>query len=253
MNLPQIDFLIIGAAKCATTSFHHYLSAHPDIFLPMRHGINQETGFFLAAGEESIKGVTNDMIRKDVQRIFDDYREESTVGERATDYSKFPLRTVDFAKIKTHNPRMKFLYFVAEPVERVKKLYRHHLRRNPANTDPDFRLEMEKSGLYYECVCSYFAQAKRYVDFFGEESIRIIDVNRLEDNLSRILPDIFRFLDVREYPVKILGKKFNVNACEASLADCRLPRPMEERLRQDYSLLLERSRSWGNYWERPEP
>ncbi|MBW2190747.1 MAG: sulfotransferase, partial [Deltaproteobacteria bacterium] len=28
------DFIIIGAAKCGTTSLHDILSAHPDVFIP---------------------------------------------------------------------------------------------------------------------------------------------------------------------------------------------------------------------------
>ena len=31
-NLP--NFLIVGAAKCGTSSLHNYLNQHPDIFMP---------------------------------------------------------------------------------------------------------------------------------------------------------------------------------------------------------------------------
>ena len=63
----KIDFLIIGSAKCATTSFHYYLGQHPDIYMPFNCGINHESGYFLKPGSEQIKGLTNDMIRKDVE------------------------------------------------------------------------------------------------------------------------------------------------------------------------------------------
>ena len=28
------NFIIVGAAKCGTSSLHNYLNQHPDIFLP---------------------------------------------------------------------------------------------------------------------------------------------------------------------------------------------------------------------------
>ena len=31
-NLP--NFLIVGAAKCGTSSLHNYLNQHPDVFMP---------------------------------------------------------------------------------------------------------------------------------------------------------------------------------------------------------------------------
>ena len=31
-NLP--NFLIVGAAKCGTSSLHNYLNQHPNIFMP---------------------------------------------------------------------------------------------------------------------------------------------------------------------------------------------------------------------------
>lgn len=187
------------------------------------------------------------MIRKDVDIIFENYRDEKVVGERSTDYSKHPFRTVDFDKIKSHNPRMKFIYFVGDPIVRLKKLYWHHLKRNPVNTDSDFKSEMEKNGLYYECIYSYYTQVKRYVDSFDPENIKIINIDRLDNRIGEILSEFFRFLNVRDYTVKIIDKKFNVNVIDQNAIDLRLPQQMEERLKQDFLMLMEKGRKWGNY------
>ena len=32
--LAKADFLIVGAQKCGTTTLHHHLVTHPDLFLP---------------------------------------------------------------------------------------------------------------------------------------------------------------------------------------------------------------------------
>lgn len=41
------NFLIVGAAKAATTTIHHYLSQHPEIFMSE----NKEPSFFAFAKE----------------------------------------------------------------------------------------------------------------------------------------------------------------------------------------------------------
>ncbi len=45
MTLP--NFLVIGATRSGTTSLHHYLGQHPDVFIcPVN-----ETNFFALAGD----------------------------------------------------------------------------------------------------------------------------------------------------------------------------------------------------------
>lgn len=234
MNSPRIDFLIIGAAKCATTSFQHYLSQHPDIYMPMNCGVNQETGYFLKPGAEAIKGLSNDVIRRDVERIFENFQGQRVVGERSTDYSKHPLRTVEFERIRAHNPRMKFLYFVGDPLRRVERLYLHHLRRSPANTNPDFEKELAKNRFYYEQVCSYYLQARRYVDFFGPTSMKVIDVDGLQNGVAGALSEIFNFLKVRDLPLRDTDRRYNVNDGEHKDVGGKIPREMEVALREDY-------------------
>ena len=49
MSLPQLDFAVIGAGKCGTTSLYHALRAHPEVFLPSV----KETNFFALRGLET--------------------------------------------------------------------------------------------------------------------------------------------------------------------------------------------------------
>lgn len=234
---PKIDFLIIGSAKCATTSFHHYLNQHPDIYLPVDCGVNHETGYFLKPGDQCIKGLTNEMIRKDVGRMFENYNQEKIVGERSTDYSKFPFRTVDFARIKAHNPSMKFLYFVADPIKCLKKIYRHNLRHHPEATEADFERELDKNGRYYEKVCSYYFQLKPYLAYFGPGNLRVIDIDQLDGRIDDVLSHIFHFLGVRLLTVKNTNLRYNVNEVQRSEGELRIPSSMRSRVEADFKRL----------------
>ena len=44
-------FLVIGASKTGTTSLHHYLSQHPDIYMSPE----KEPGFFLFEGKPAVE------------------------------------------------------------------------------------------------------------------------------------------------------------------------------------------------------
>jgi hypothetical protein len=248
MRVPKIDFLIIGAAKCATTSFHHYLNQHPEIYLPLHHGINHETGYFLIPGDEQIKGLTNDMIRKDVNLVFNNYQGESLVGERSTDYTKSPFRTVDFEKINSHNSRMKFLFFVREPITKLKKLYFHHLKNRPEQTESSFEKELEKANGYYEKVSSHYYQVQFYYNQFDPQNIRVINIEKFDEHPREIMSKIFRFLDVSDYLINT-KLKYNINVLNKKSAEDRLeiPPALEERLKEDFSRLIELARVSKNY------
>lgn len=235
----RIDFLIIGAAKCATTSYQFYLRQHPDIYMPARMGINHETGFFLKPGAEQVKGVTNDMIRRDCGRMFEGYAGQPCIGERSTDYAKHPFRTVDFAGIQDNNPRMKILYFVASPHERLIKLYRHHLRHRPAFTAASLGVELEKEGEYYQKVCSYHFQLRRYLDTFGPASIRVVQVDSTGNGIAARVMAIQRFLGVAEIPPPEAEKRHNVNPGTSVAFGGVIPPGILNALAEDYARLNE--------------
>ena len=53
MDIKLPNFLIVGAAKCGTSSLHNYLNQHPDIFMPSytRDGLKVKEPRFLIAEE----------------------------------------------------------------------------------------------------------------------------------------------------------------------------------------------------------
>ncbi len=60
-NTKNVDFLIIGSMKCATTSLYAHLRSHPDIYISEF----DETGYFLEPNDDrNIKGLTNNEIRR---------------------------------------------------------------------------------------------------------------------------------------------------------------------------------------------
>lgn len=103
------NLVVIGAAKCGTTSLHRYLGRHPDI--GMSHP--KEPRHFVRADWEARLGE---------QRLFD--RMGSTIrGESSTDYTKFPLWQDIPRRIHWVIPDAKLIYVVGDPVRRIVAQY----------------------------------------------------------------------------------------------------------------------------------
>ena len=84
-NLP--NFLIVGAAKCGTSSLHNYLNQHPDVFMPSynKQGIKVKEPRFL------IKDLVKNRLRngvwdlKSYQALFNNVVNEKAIGEYKED------------------------------------------------------------------------------------------------------------------------------------------------------------------------
>ena len=90
------DVFVIGAAKCGTTSLHHYLNQHPDISMSRV----KEPGVFSTPhwlpGFESYDG------------LFD--CEAPHRGESSTSYSRYPAEGDAAARIHGAVPDAKHIY-----------------------------------------------------------------------------------------------------------------------------------------------
>jgi hypothetical protein len=215
-----LDFVIIGSAKCGTTSVQSYLSDHPSVYIPrVEEWTNGETGLLLSECSESIKGLSNEDIRVRPKRFFRNYMGESVIGERSTDYTKHPYRHPRIEKLE---PSTKVLFFYREPVNRIKKLYNHHLRNRPNETSKDFRKEDVD---YYIKTSMYYNQTKKWIEEF--ESFCAVNI---EADDERIFESVAGYIGVE--PLSISCRRKNVNDRKEVEIDLTLRE--KSKITQDY-------------------
>ncbi|MBA4318316.1 MAG: heparan sulfate glucosamine 3-O-sulfotransferase, partial [Flavobacterium sp.] len=101
------NFLIIGAARCATTWISENLSQHPDIFIPPL----KELHFFDTHYEKGIA----------YYESYFDNRSEKAVGEATPAYLYFPNIS---SLIQQHLPNVKLIASIRNPVDRA---FSHYL------------------------------------------------------------------------------------------------------------------------------
>jgi hypothetical protein len=211
MSLEKPDFVIAGAAKCGTTALFDYLAQHPDVFAPAL----KEPAFFcpdLPGGISTIE---------EYRELFAGAPARSIAGEASTRYL---LSKVAIAALMTHNPQMKVIVLLRNPVDAAYSLqsyayrYGHENvadfeqawraqaardRRTPRTETPKFEYLYGPTYRYAEQVrrvIDHVPQAQRliliYEEFFADPAAHYA---RVLDFLKLTPPPQVNFSIVNEY------------------------------------------------------
>lgn len=202
MVLP--NFLLIGAAKCGTTSLAHYLDQHPEIFMSPE----KEPRFF---AEEFHTKFANGPVRKgsirpimtlsEYELLFQDVTTEKAIGEASTEYIFFEETP---KRIKALIPDVKLIAVLRNPIERAFSAYCYQRRDSVETLSFEQALEDEdrrrkeywRPGWLYKTAGYYYQQVSRYYEFFEPDQFRIYLFEELNQYPMEMLKDIFMFLEV---------------------------------------------------------
>jgi hypothetical protein len=182
MTLP--NFLVIGAAKGGTTSLHHYLRQHPEIYLtPVK-----ETNFFWTEARREGRKTVRTLA--EYERLFDDAGTRKAVGEISPQY----LNSADAARrIRRDLPGVRLVVSLRNPAERAWSDYLGRVRI------------LRETGTFAEairpgrpCLESgfYFARLKRYYERFPRERIHVMLYEDFAADPRAALRALFTFLGV---------------------------------------------------------
>ena len=174
------DFLIIGAMKCGTTSLYHYLSHHPDIFMPKE----KELDYFV----EDIR------FSKGKEWYSSQFKEGYKLnGEASPNYSKAHLFKGVPKKIHQLIPDVKLIYLFRNPVERV---YSHYIHNYSIGRETQSLSEALTADSNYVKTSKYFFQIQEYLKHFDRSQILILNSDELRADKKNILQQVCAFLGV---------------------------------------------------------
>lgn len=156
------NFLIIGAAKCGTTSLYHQLRQHPDIFMPE----NKEPTFF----SDRLRGTWNNGLQW-YEQLFKDWQGEAAVGEASTSYSKAPYYGDAPEKIARIIPQVKLIYLIRDPISQLASHYRQLLIYEGCRSSFD---EVILGSDFLLDVACYYRQISHFLRFFSRDQILIL-------------------------------------------------------------------------------
>lgn len=178
----QVDFMILGAQKCATTSLFATLAREPGLV----GAKNKEPHFFSTT--------------EDWRRHLDDYhllferRPDAQYFEGSTSYTFYPHRNLEiWQDLYEYNPALQFIYVVRDPIDRLVSAYMHNVARG-YTTEPLNRFLFTNPLLLN--VTRYAMQIKPFIDRFGNGQVLLLEFSDLVGKRESTLHTVAEFLGV---------------------------------------------------------
>jgi len=196
--------MIVGSARCGTTSLFYYLKQHPDIGLPEK----KEPKFFSSLGIEFPhrgpgdntvdEGVIKD--RAEYEKLFQGLGDRKKIGDASSDYLYYHHHTAQMIRDTTGD--IPIIIILRNPVERAYSAY-NNLRRDQreklsfreALAAEDNRLAENWDWMWaYKSGGLYAAQVETFQNIFSRVKIVLFE-NLIHDAQSEV-KDILDFLGV---------------------------------------------------------
>lgn len=167
------NLIVIGAAKCGTTSLHEYLDEHPEISMSRE----KELHFFVD--------------RKNWDRGLQWYEAQFDAsapvrGESSPGYSAYPLYRGVAERMARTIPHARLVYLVRDPVERVVSHYTHRTVNWPEMGTLEEALGDPHIREWLVTPSRYWLQLEQYLEHFPAEQILVVDSDELRASLPRI-------------------------------------------------------------------
>lgn len=231
------NFLIIGAAKCGTTSLYHYLRQHPEVYMsPIKEPNHFSTDIDPQQFSKEYKLYERSKQLNVSEYVKGDMKEEKwgayvhdisdytqlfkyAAGFKARgEISNSYLYSIEAAKnIRQRFPDMKIIAILRQPAERAYSHYLANLR--DGRTTLPFREEIQFddakaqhgwgiSHLYYE-LGLYYDQITRFKNLFEEHQIKIFLFDELKNDNKKLSKDLFQFLEIKTDTPINYSEKYN--------------------------------------------
>ena len=219
------NFLIVGAAKCGTSSLHNYLNQHPDIFMPTftDEGLKVKEPRFLIkekVKERLPKGIWN---YEDYKSLFDNVTNEIAIGESTVLYLYYYNEAIKNIK-KYLGEDIKIIIMLRNPIDRASSAYLFASRTPQENQtfkealiNARKRFDKDKTlspMILYKELGLYYKMVKAYMENFKDVHVILYDDFVLQTDLEvRRAFDFLNIINTNEINTdKVInsgGKKWN--------------------------------------------
>lgn len=196
-DIPKPNFIIIGSAKCGTTTLADILDSHPDCCFSRPKEVN-----FFNIDSNHTKGW------EFYSSAFRHYVSESMVGEATPNYAALPSQPNCAERIYSFNPDMKIIYIVRHPYKKIVSSWKMHCHETPhpaheaANIGFEYYIKYTQEHFNYLDHCLFSYQINAYKKLFPIENIKIIFLEDWSKNSTIEAAKLMDFLglDVSRLP-----------------------------------------------------
>lgn len=213
---PRMDFLVIGAQKCATSWIYYCLRDHPDLRLPQKKLEVEYLGgpLYEERGADWYFGLVGE--RQDDTRL----------GDVSVEYLWDENAAPVVGKLL---PGVKLIAILRQPIDRAMSAYYWYVRKARLPDDGVAAgLEAslaavqgsDRSDPAYELVARglYAPQLQRYLDHVGRDQLLVLTYDEIARDPAAVMKEVYSFIGVDDTHVpESLGERPKQNAYMAPL------------------------------------
>ena len=180
------NFIVIGQAKCGTTTVCEALRRHPRVFITEP----KEPHFYLF--RDPVR------TREWYESLFEDVRDEVAIGEGSTSYTRPDVYWDVAANIHAEIPDARLVFMARDPIARLESDWKMRVREGRATWN-DINKSLDDNPQVVE-LGRYWRNLSTYRELFPEEQLLILfleDFSRAPDDVLR---RIHRHIGVEEDP-----------------------------------------------------
>lgn len=196
-EIPKPNFIIIGSAKCGTTTLAKILDDHPECCFSRP----KEVCFF-CSDEITARGWSW------YKKHFSHYSGEKVIGEATPAYTDAILHPNTAKRIFEFNPDVKLIYIVRNPYERFVSAWRMFYRAKKLNARDGINAYFQESPRREADVkaCCYDFQLSQYLEYFPKEQVHVLFLEDLAKDAYREMSNICIFLGIDPKKINIQNK-----------------------------------------------
>lgn len=193
-RLPEL--MLIGAAKCGTTSLHAYLDTHPDIAMAEL----KELRFFSDPDCGDWLGWYQQQFTPDA----------AVVGESSTMYTRSPALPGVAERMAATIPDARLVYMVRDPVERAVSSYLEERFQlfEPRTIEAAFA-DLDDPYNPYVSASRYAEQLDHFLAHYPREQVLVLPLSELESQPDATMERVFTFAGVDSTHVVDTGQRLN--------------------------------------------
>jgi hypothetical protein len=209
--MKKANLFIVGHPRSGTSSLHHYLRQHRDIFMT---AIKEPNFFNLDFRSESDRFHEKKLYfpyrtESQYMRLYQKWKDEKIAGEASATYL---YSTAAAQAIYQYNAASKIIIMLREPVQFLHSFHsaarfalgEHHLEFKAAmraekdrKKGHDFsKRVIAPSWLLYSEFIKYTEQVQRFASCFDQEKIKTIIFDDFKENTADVYRNILEFLNV---------------------------------------------------------
>ena len=192
MRIEEIDFLIIGAAKCATTWLQRSLQQSPFVYMP-----DSELHYFSREYKRGDQWYVSQFKTASGRGVL--------IGEKSNSYLDDPKCA---GRIYNAIPAVRMIVQMRNPVARAYSDYCMLYRRGEVNGDIEAYLDPENGGKgRFLLGGMYFKHIRRYIEYFGRESILLLLFEDMLENPTEHVKKAASHIGLEEGGVTPISRK----------------------------------------------